>query len=189
VCHCRPKEEHLSHYLDSFREADVDAFASHNWRFEAQWLGDKLDGRPAVCTYKCAMRVWPEAPAHNNQALRYWLRPRGLSPIIASSAHRALPDAYVTAFLLLELLELSTMEELIAWTTEPVLLPRVMFGKHRGVPWSEVPVDYLAWVAEKSDLGEDAKFTASHYRRLRGNSKALGSQKSSLDCVNGRVGH
>ena len=99
--------------------------------------------------------------------LRYWLRPRGLSPIVAGVSHRALPDAYVTAFILRELLEMASVEELIAWTKEPVLLPRVMFGKHRGVPWSEVPSDYLAWVVEKSDLSEDVKFTAGHHLRQR----------------------
>jgi exodeoxyribonuclease X len=166
VMHCPPVEERLPYYLDVLHADGVDAFASHNWRFDGQWLGGKLDGRSVVCTYKCALRVWPEAPAHNNQALRYWLRPRGLSPLVASSAHRALPDAYVTAFVLRELLQVASLEDLIAWTREPVLLPRVMFGKHRGCAWSEVPVDYLAWVVEKSDLSEDVKFTASHYRRL-----------------------
>ncbi len=167
VIHCPPFEEHLPYYLDMSHAAGVDVFASHNWRFDAQWLGQHLDGRPAICTYKCALRVWPDAPAHNNQALRYWLRPRGLSPLIASSAHRALPDAYVTAFILRELMQQASFEDLIAWTTVPVLLPRVMFGKHRGSAWNEVPVDYLAWVAEKSDLSDDVKFTANHYRRLR----------------------
>jgi exodeoxyribonuclease X len=111
---CKPLEDHLPHYLDEFRAFGVDVFASHNWRFEAQWLEDKLEGRPAICTYKCALRVWPNAPAHNNQALRYWLRPRGLNPMIASSSHRALPDAYVTAFILRELLEAATLDELLA---------------------------------------------------------------------------
>ena len=113
------------------------------------------------------MRVWPDAPAHNNQALRYWLKPKGLSPLVASTAHRALPDAYVTAFILRELLELATVEELITLTNEPVLLLRVAFGKHRGAEWGDVPSDYLAWIVEKSDLNEDVKFTASYHLRQR----------------------
>ena len=92
-----------------------------------------LQGRPAICTYKAALRLWPEAPGHGNQVLRYWLRPKDLDPVIASPPHRALPDAYVTAFILRELLELATVEELIAWTGEPALLPRVTFGQYRGV--------------------------------------------------------
>jgi exodeoxyribonuclease X len=53
-------------------------------------------------------------------------------------------DAYITAFIFCEILQQVLFEELIIWTTEPVLLPRVMFGKHRGSAWNEVPVDYLA---------------------------------------------
>lgn len=79
----------------------------------------------------------------------------------------SLPDAYVTAFILRELLELATVEELIAWTNEPVLLPRVTFGRYRGSSWDNVPLDYLDWVVERSDLGEDIKFTANHHRNQR----------------------
>jgi exodeoxyribonuclease X len=85
VMYCPSFEDRLPYYLDVFH-AEVDVFAAHNWRFESQWLGAHLDGRPAICTYKCALRVWPDAPAHSNQALRYWLRPEGLSPLIASVA-------------------------------------------------------------------------------------------------------
>ncbi|HEY0311200.1 MAG TPA: 3'-5' exonuclease, partial [Allosphingosinicella sp.] len=74
VAQCRPLAEHLDVYMDRHMDVGVQAFAAHNWKFEAQWLGDHLQGRPAICTYKCAMRVWPDAPAHNNQALRYWLK-------------------------------------------------------------------------------------------------------------------
>jgi exodeoxyribonuclease X len=73
----------------------------------------------------------------------------------------------VTAFILQELLTVASVDELITWTNEPVLLPKVTFGKHRGADWSNVPIDYLAWVADKSDLSEDIKFTANHYRRIR----------------------
>ena len=82
-------------------------------------------------------------------------------------AHRALPDAYVTAFILRELLEVARAEDLIAWTKEPVLLPRITFGWHRGCSWSEVPEDYLEWIVDRSELGEEIKFTAAHHRSCR----------------------
>jgi exodeoxyribonuclease X len=167
VSGCPPLEDHLPHYLDYSGSAGVSAFAAHNWQFEAQWLGDAIGERPAICTYKCALRAWPEAPAHNNQTLRYWLKPKGLSGLIASTAHRALPDAYVTAFILRELLQVASFEELVDWTKRPALLPRVNFGKHRGCEWSDVPLDYLAWIIDKSDMSGDIKFTAAHHRRLR----------------------
>jgi exodeoxyribonuclease X len=137
----------LPFYMDGDGEADVDVFVAHKWAFETQWLGEHLQGRPAICTYQAALRLWPEAPGHSNQVLRYWLRPKDLNPVIASCAHRALPDAYVTAFLLRELLELATVEELIAWTCEPTLLPgspsdsTVAVGgtRSRSTTWSGSP--------------------------------------------------
>ena len=87
--------------------------------------------------------------------------------MISGTPHRALPDAYVTAFILREAVELATVKELIAWTGEPALLPRVTFGRYRGSNWDEVPADYLAWVADRSELGEHIRFTAQHHRRLR----------------------
>jgi exodeoxyribonuclease X len=115
---------------------------------------------PPCNLHKAAVRLWPEAPGHGNQTLRYWLRPKGLNPVIVSMPHRALPDAYVTAFLIRELLEVVTVEELIALTREPALLPRITFQRYRGSNWDEVPADYLAWIAGKSELGGDVKYTA-----------------------------
>ena len=162
-----PPNKYLPFYLDTSGEAGVDVFASHNWRFDAQWLGDRLGERPVICTYKCALRVWPEAPAHNNQALRYWLHPEGVDSTVANMAHRAMPDAYVTAFILRELLKVVRVEDLIAWTKEPVLLPRITFGRYRGRSWADVPKDYLVWIIERSDLDEDVKCTAAHHRCIR----------------------
>ena len=87
--------------------------------------------------------------------------------MIASPLHRALPDAYVSAFLLRELLEVATVEDLIGWTEEPVLLPRVNFGQHRGCAWDAVPLNYLEWVADRSELNDDIRCSARHHRRLR----------------------
>jgi exodeoxyribonuclease X len=167
VAQCMRFEHHVHRYLDISGKDRVYAFASHNWRFDGQWVGDYLDGRPAICTYKCALRMWPDAPAHNNQTLRYWLSPKGLNSLVASCAHRALPDAYVTAFILREMLAVASVEELVTWTSEPVLLPRVTFGKYRGQEWTDLPLDYLTWVAEKSELSDDVKFTADFHRRQR----------------------
>jgi exodeoxyribonuclease X len=70
---------------------------------------------------------------------------------MADRAHRAMPDAYVTTHLLREILKHASIQELIRWTNEPVLLPRVLFGKHRGQKWTDVPPDYLQWILRQSD--------------------------------------
>jgi exodeoxyribonuclease X len=146
-------------------------FAAHNARMERQWLNDEVTGgKPWICSYKCALRLWPDAPSHSNQALRYWLKPAALDRGVASFAHRAFPDAYVTAFILLEQLKLATLGQLLEWSNQPGLLPKVGFGKHFGKAWSEVPSDYLEWCL-RQDMDDDVLFTARHeleQRRVRG---------------------
>lgn len=138
---------------------NVDVFAAHSAKFERYFLSDEMThSRPWVCTWKCALRLWPQAPSHSNQALRYWKKPPHLTRTKAALSHRALPDAYVTAHLLAAMLEEATLDSLIAWTAEPALLPRITFGAMRGRPWSEADDGLLHWVLGK-DFDEDVKFT------------------------------
>lgn len=146
----------------------ADAFCAHNAKFERQWFTEAVTGgRPWICTLRGAYRVWPDAPAHNNQTLRYWLNPEGLDRQIASVAHRAAPDAYVTAFTLRELLKHASFDELVRWSNEPALLPRITFGKHRGQRWDAVPIDYLQWLTRQSDMSEDVVHSARHALKSR----------------------
>jgi len=136
--------------------------AAHNAEFEAQWL-PKGGALPLLCTYKAALRVWPEAPSHSNSVLRYWLEDQGLVELDHDTAmppHRAGPDAYVTAHILKALLSQVTARQMVAWTQEPRLMPKITFGKHKGAQWHEAPADYLSWVATKSDLDVDTKWNA-----------------------------
>lgn len=124
--------------------------AAHNADFENSYIPAPQGGH-WICTYKAALRAWPEAVGHSNQCLRYW---RGLDGMdgfdrsYASLAHRAGPDAYVTAWLLRELLKTASLQDLIAWSAEPKAYPRITFGKHRGAAWSEIPSDYLTWLRD-----------------------------------------
>jgi exodeoxyribonuclease X len=135
-------------------------YAAHNARFERQWITDELSGgAPWICTYKCALRLWPDAPGHSNQTLRYWRKPAGLDRNTASVAHRAYPDAYVTAFLLRDMLELAPLEQLIEWSGQPALLTKIPFGDLRGQPWSAADEGLLMWILCK-DFNEDIHHTA-----------------------------
>lgn len=136
------------------------AFVAHNASFEQAFFGG--GETPWICSLKVARRLWPECPSHSNQCLRYWLGV-DLHDALAAPPHRAGPDAYVTAFILVEALKLVTVEDMIAWTSAPSLLPRVTFGKHRGQAWSELPGDYLSWLVNKSEMDADTKFTAKHW--------------------------
>jgi len=145
----------------------IDAIVAHNAAFESQWFTPKILGNvPLICTYKAALRVWPDAPAHGNQVLRYWLG-IDLHEDLAMPPHRAQPDAYVTGHILVELLKHATVAQLIEWTKEPRLLPRITFGKHKGKAWGEPPTDYLEWVVFKSDLDDDTRWNARRELDLR----------------------
>lgn len=145
-----------------FADDSVDAYAAHNAPFERQWCTGAFN-KPWICTRKSAYRVWPEAVGHSNQVLRCWLKAEGLGRNLAYGAHRAGPDAYVTAFTLRELLKRASFDDLVAWTSQPALLPRVTFGKHKGADWKKVPRDYLDWLMRQADMDPDVKHTAAHY--------------------------
>ena len=137
-----------------------DILVAHNCAFERRFIGSRADGGlPWICTYKAALRVWPLAPRHSNQALRQW-RGIALDPALATPAHRAGPDAYVTAHLLAGLLAAAPIERLIAWSNEPRPLAAIPFGKHRGLAWTAAPLDYLEWMAAQGDMDANARLHA-----------------------------
>jgi exodeoxyribonuclease X len=124
--------------------------AAHNCEFEQEFLPTPA-GVQWLCTYKCALRKWPDAPGHSNQVLRYWRKfddRDGFDCDLARLAHRAEPDTYVTAWLLRDLLSDAPIETLVAWSKEPKVFPVLTFGKHRGEKWAEVPFGYLQWLRD-----------------------------------------
>jgi len=139
----------------------ISAIAAHNAEFETQFFEAPA---PVICTYKAALRVWPDAPSHSNGALRYWLEDQGkIAPdhALTQPAHRAGPDAYVTAHLLLALFnEGITGKDMVAWTKEPRLLPRCPIGKFRDKPWPEVEAGFLGWMLRQESMEEDLKWNA-----------------------------
>jgi exodeoxyribonuclease X len=148
--------------------AEDDILAAHNASFEMHFHSG--DGRQWIDTYKCALTIWPDAPAHNNQTLRYWLgidQSAGFDREFAMPPHRALPDAYVTAHILVQLLSKCSVSELVTISEKPALLNKLNFGKHRGVKFSDAPADYLQWIRDKSDLNEDIKFSAAYWLQRR----------------------
>ena len=147
---------------------DFVALAAHRASFEGRWCVPALTGGlPWICTWKCALRVWPAAPSFSNQVLRYWRMPSGLDRDRGLPVHRAGPDAYVTAHHLRDMLKTASVEQLIAWSALPGLLPRVYTGPFKGKPWRELDDGTLAAFA--ADRDEDVRFTArTEQERRRG---------------------
>lgn len=156
--------------------ADVDFYAAHNAEFDGSFL--KPVPKPLVCTMRLAQKLWPGLESYSNQFLRYHL---DLDPPVLRTdpMHRALPDAQVTATLLLRELDYilaypgrneiqeampnKTVEELVAWVEAPLLLDKIQFGKHKGELFSNIPRDYLRWLSNQPDLDRDMIYTLHHF--------------------------
>lgn len=145
----------------------ADYYVAHNAEFDRRILrGATPEDAPWICTWRCARHLWEDAPSHKNQVLRYWLP--GLDdelvgPPMSLPPHRALPDAWVTAHVLMRMLQLRTPEELRALTQTPVLLRRVRGGELDGTEWSRAPLSYCKWMAERAEPGSDEHHTAFHW--------------------------
>jgi len=157
---CGLPQEDLTDFMHL---ADPMYFVAHNAEFDTGFF----DTRKVlvICTYKCALRAWPDCPKHSNQVLRYYLN-LVLPPEKTEPAHRALPDAFVTANILVELLKLYSPAQMVAWTNEPRLITKCPVGKHYGQPWSEVPVSYMNWMLG-TDFEEDVKWNIRNELALR----------------------
>lgn len=144
-------------------------FCAFNADFEREFFtGGEV---PWIDPYKVAVRVWPDATNHKQGTLRYMLGIH-LDRAAAFPPHRAGPDAYVLAGILVHMLneglcDLATMQR---WSKGPALLPRCPISdEHRGKLFSEVPSGFLKWVLDPNkNFGKDLKATAKYHLRQRG---------------------
>jgi exodeoxyribonuclease X len=130
---------------------------AHNAEFDSRFLPE-ISGSPWICTYRAARHIWPGAPGHSNQVLRYWLK---LEPELPTGKfpHQALYDAAVTSSILLKMLEHHTPEQLLKLSKTPVRLKTIGFGKHRGQDFNQIPRDYLLWLRNQQGLDTDLVHT------------------------------
>lgn len=157
----------LAEMLTTEPDQKLPILVAHNAEYEKTIICKTVEGCPDfppviwICTYKCALRIWPNAPAHKNEVLRYWLElgdDRGR--FADQHPHSALHDARVTYLLLTKLLEHATIEQLVEWSELPAKLPYVPMGKHYKEPWASVPSQYLMWIVKTVDMREDVKYCA-----------------------------
>lgn len=147
-------------YEDAMRAGAV-CLASHSADFEAQHIMGPL---PLLCTYKAALRVWPDALRHSCFAILYMLEDQGVSfdGDRARPPHRAAADAYAAAVVLREAMATgATGADLFEWTRRPALLPRCPMGDWRGYKWAEVETSFLEWILRKVHDREDVRYCAA----------------------------
>ena len=158
----------LPEVIDRFKGAD--AYVAHNCEFERSFFAAQgIDFGPWICTYKSALRVWPDLDGHGNQELRYALGRATPFPGFdraSISPHRAAFDVVVTAAIFEELIKHARWSELLQWSGEPALFTKFHFGKYRGQRYDEIAAsdpDYLRWIIEKSELEEGIKHSARYW--------------------------
>lgn len=76
-----------------------------------------------------------------------------------------MPDAYVTAHHLRDMLNEASIAQLPAWSNEPGLLPRVPSGPERGRKWAELDADIVRGCVQDRD--ENIRFSAQTELRRR----------------------
>lgn len=156
------------------------ALAAHRADFEQKYCTPALTrGADWICTWKCAMRLWPDSPGFSNQMLRYWRRPEGMEHERGLPAHRAFPDAYVTAHHLRDMLNEASVAQLVEWSNLPGLLPRVSYGPDRGRDWRELENETLARYL--TDRDEDVRYTATRELERRNGGGAIGPDPTRIE--------
>lgn len=148
--------------LDAFLQTDKPQFiVAHQAAFEKKWLDPHVPEASCwwIDTFKCALRIWDDAPGHSNQVLRYWLG-LDLPDDLAMPPHRAGPDSYVTAHILAKMLPLASVKDLVGWTLAPRYYGTCPLQKWRGKPWGVIDAGYLRWMTTAPDMEPDLKDAA-----------------------------
>jgi len=137
-------------------------FIAHNAPFDLRYFGPWLHpDTPALCTYRLARKLFPEADSHKLQALRYHLD----LPEVEGAAHSAMADVRVLMHLVTYCMSVADMGilDLLALSQEPLDIKTMPFGKHKGKPLREVPRDYLRWLLAQDNLDPDLRASIEKY--------------------------
>ena len=142
---------------------------AHNAGFNVGLLAKEGVQVPrCICTYRLARALDTKGEAENYslQYLRYMF---GIE-----SPHFA-HDASENLFLLEKLFLLywqklqgryatpnEIYQEMLRITQNPILLPKVHFGKYKGYYFQDVPKDFLQWLL-KEDFDKDLTYTANYW--------------------------
>jgi DNA polymerase-3 subunit epsilon len=113
-------------------------------------------------TLKWARKYRGDLPRHTLQSLRE------VYGFPANQAHRALDDVIVLHQVFSAMLDDLSIEKALELLAKPQVLNRMPFGKHAGKALSEVPKEYVTWLASSG------AFDKSDNRELKENFEKLG---------------
>lgn len=111
-----------------------------------------IENNISIDTLRLA-RLYGESPTNSLEKLRehFNIEPEG--------AHRAMSDVTVNIAVFKYLSHsFKTTEELLERLKKPILLKAMPLGKHKGRPFSAIPIEYLQWAAG-ADFDQDLLFS------------------------------
>lgn len=127
---------------------------SFDMRFLAPYF---LEPPQELCTLRWARRLYPHADDHKLSTLIFAL---GLPR--SAGAHRVLADVMSAYYLAQHICERTgmTLPQLAEASVAPMEIHTFPFGKHKGVPFADVPRSYLQWAQrEMKDLDGDMLYS------------------------------
>jgi DNA polymerase III epsilon subunit-like protein len=155
------------HKLNELVSDQNNAIVAHNAKFDISMLRNEgIDPPKVICTLKLARFLDKDGviPQYNLQYLRYYLNLK-----VESTAHDALGDILVLERLFKRIYARfkkdgfqDPTEEMLRISNSPILIARMPFGKHKGLPFKEIPADYLEWLLG-TELDEDMEHTVRHH--------------------------
>lgn len=106
-----------------------------------------------VDTLKWARKYRPDLPRHSLQFLRQ------IYGITENRAHRALDDVMVLYQIFSQMIDDLDIETVLKLMKDVPKGDTMPFGKHQGKPLSEVPPDYIRWLAKQGafDKAENSR--------------------------------
>lgn len=149
---------------ETLTETFQPVYVAHNAEFDAKFT--KIPGR-WLCTHRLAKHLWPDAPGHGNEVLRYWLKLE-VDTVKDAASHRAVNDVMVTVALLKRALveirerwkDVETIDQLIRKVSGPCLLKIVPFKSANGVEFKYAEWSLLRWIVDKQAGGPDVVYSA-----------------------------
>ena len=150
-------------------EAPNSLVVAHNAEYDLGMLVKEGIQVPRyICTLKLSrsLDINGEMESHKLQYLRYYY---GME--IDAQAHDAWGDVLVLEKLFVLLWQKfneifftpeEIYNEMIRITLNPVLIPKIVFGKHKGLYFRDLPKDYLQWIVGQ-DFNKDVLYTAQYW--------------------------
>lgn len=137
----------------AFCEGDVILIAHNNDSFDLPFLTrefgrhqQKLPDWRFVDSLKWARKYRRDLPRHSLQFLRE------IYGFPSNTAHRALDDVIILHQVFQAMTDDLHIEQIYALLSAPRRMQHMPFGKHQGMPLSQVPKSYVTWLSKSGAL-------------------------------------